>query len=471
MTRPIYLLLHFRETKKAIAAHIKAYNEKLRKEQPREYKALKIKAPVIQTVNTLLYAYSKFLHNNKKQGLTNPVFKINNKAIYTMLNGLRSEATIWRHIKRATDAGVLDKGQYVFHGSNSSFELGFNPSILVACQSEEFSSLLLKTYNQNVENPPISVNISVEMLATRPLFADSFNGCMVSFCKHIVPVQPLQEQNINMDKASHVDKSESTVPAAHVKNDCSGPIPQSFKIVNIAEGQPTAYAIGKNKNTEQEQGSCDTPRAKTIVQAAFKALEERTKQEQVAPAKSPRLVENSQNELIRFYTERSLIIALRVLYPDRIFEEADLFTAQQHIRKYFLRTDKKVGQLYNDFQLVIYEAYKSKFRNHYIPAPIIKYFDSQFAGGFYSTLVHVETYVKPYMEKNADFKKSLNDLVKLHNRHQQNPGDFEQYRKAAQLLGKKRNKTFLNFFNACVTNAATLNAESIQHLFQRNVTS
>lgn len=467
--KPIYLTLHFRETLKTIAAFISAYNKQLLADNPTGYRALRIKSPVEQTIGVLLKAYSKFLHTNAQQGLTNPVFKINRKAIATMLHNRRSESTIWRHIKAATRAGVLDKNMYVFHGSNSSFELGFNSSLLVACQSEEYTNLLTNIYKSNVNNPPIPVNISVDMRASRPSFTDAFNGCMLSFCYHIVPVKTLQEQNINMDKVENVDKSKVTLLQAHVQTDCTGPSAWSFALVNIPGEPPIASAIDRNKNIEQEQGSWNTHSAKMVVDAAIKRLEARTKQEQVAPAKIENVAPKRSNEDLRFFTDAAINIALRVLFAGKVYDDEDIFTAKQHIRKYLSSPDKKLGQLFNTFQLVIYEANKSRSRKHYNPAPIYKYFDSHFNGGFYKSLTHVEEVVIPFLYKNADAKKSMSDTIMLINQHLKNPNDFESYRKAAQYLGKKKNKGYLNFYNTTVANQQSLNSSSIQQLYTQAI--
>lgn len=458
MKKPIYLQLHYRETKKAIAEHICRYNAWLMQNCPSEFKALKIKAPVLNTIHTILDAYSKFLRTNEKQGLTDPKFCINNKAIATMQSDLRSSTTIWRHIKRATEAGIFDKSGYVWHGSNSSFELAFNPNVLVAEVNQDYCDLLFEMYNRNVNNPPISVDNHLKILAARPPFSHSFNGCMVTFCNHIVPVKHLQEQDINMDKAENVNKPKMTVAAAE----------QSAKLAHIFEliGNPNGLP---DRNILQEQGNMITPLQKMAVAAANVIENEAKEQEQIPAGRVQKTLDKGANDLLNFYTEQSLKIALRVLYSERFVDESDIPTAQRHIRKYFTSsTGRKLGELYFDFQLVIYEAHKSISRKHYIPAPIFKYFDSQFNGGFYSGLVHLETIVKPYIQKNEEYKKSISDVLKLYRKHIENPNDFQSYKSASQYLGKKKNKSYLQFFNKCV-DAKSIETSDVANFYKQQI--
>jgi len=63
---PIYLKIHYKDTKRAIAEHISKYNNKVFAERPNEFRKLKIKSPVEATVHAVLDMFAKFLLNNEK---------------------------------------------------------------------------------------------------------------------------------------------------------------------------------------------------------------------------------------------------------------------------------------------------------------------------------------------------------------------------------------------------------------------
>lgn len=97
--KPIYLKIAYKETKKAISEFITCYNEKLKVENPEEYKKLKIKAPVEETVYALLDMFAKFLLNNQNKGVVNPTFKTNNAALSKKLHNRREKK---HHLQTST---------------------------------------------------------------------------------------------------------------------------------------------------------------------------------------------------------------------------------------------------------------------------------------------------------------------------------------------------------------------------------
>lgn len=451
---PIYLEIHYKDTKRAISEHISKYNDKLLEDCPGDYKRLKIKSPVESTVYAILDMYAKFLQNNRNRKLQEPVFKINNQAVCTKLGGRISKVTVWRHIKRATDCGIFNKEAYVFHGTNSSYEIGFNPAVLVACFHPEFTELVVSNFQKSVNNIEIPVEKHAELVAIRPRFSDALNGYMISFCNHIVPVKILQEQNINMEVA--VDVENVSLPAVDS---------------NINESQKSEVSDFTG-NILQEQASIKEAK-KDIVppplrrQAGVERLEQKFRAE-----KSEKARQKPDIDLVIFYVEAALKLVLRVLYKDRYVSEYDKEIAKKYIWNYFTNPadpTKKMYDLSTDFTIVILEAYKAQIRKAWIVLPLYKYFDPYEKVGFYRSLSHVENIVKPYIQKNEDYSKSISEVVKIYLNYRKTPNSFENYRKATQFLGKKKNKTYLNFFNSCVEDPEQFNSKNLYNQWNQSI--
>ncbi len=53
----------------------------------------------------------------------------------------------------------------------------------------------------------------------------------------------------------------------------------------------------------------------------------------------------------------------------------------------------------------------------------------------------------------------------LYNLFLKNPNDYEVYRKAKQVLGKKKNKQYLEFFNEAIASPDVIDNVTIQNYF------
>lgn len=502
--KPIYLELHHKDTRKSISAHIKQFNSQLEQEWLKDqgafkekycsmffnqeeleywemnpehfkvrhkkkyeasykrasYKSCMVKYQTATVVFKALDAFATSLFRNKNAGIVEPEFRTSNGFLAQKLN--ISKVTVWRHIKRATYCGIFDYSGYEWHGSNSSYEIEFNPKLLIACHNDEYTKTILQQYQLSVNNLEIPVEKRVEILAERPRFTDAKNGCMISTCNHIVTCNKLQEQNINMEEAVFVNNLA----------------PLSLCDVNKNEEpkNSTEFLSDSEKFTShcskklQEQGSINGKEKNTLHPLPSNSCGS-NKQEQVPRGRDrEKEPQNVDYDLLNFNIETALRLTLSVLYRNRFVSEHDIEVAKKHLAIYFNPEHKtrKMYELANDLQLSIYEAYKTIQRKGYTPAPLWRYFDPRLSGGFYQTLKHVETVVKPYMEKQADFAKSISEVMKLYKIHMKNPNDFESYRKATQYLGKKKNKVYLEFFNQAVVSGENITNSAIRNYINQN---
>lgn len=451
--KPIYLQLHYTLTKQAIAAHIKKFNTEVEKEfldnpekfrekhcltPKNSYKCVTIKASIEATAHGILDMYAKFLQRNENSGCTEPIFKINNQAVSTKRNGLLVKKTAHLHIKRLTQAGIFDKNRYVFHGTNSSFEIGFNPNVLVAKPNPLFTEMIVNNYINSVDKAVINPDKLTLLSTITPLFSDSNNGYIGTNCNHIVLVQ-LQEHNINMDDTIRVENNLLT---------------QNVSLTNqeVLTG------------TKREHGSINIPFDLTAVALNFVRNQEQKREQTLRPREIKKAPQNEDMEQIHFQVSSALRLILSVLYKDRFVSEDQKRLASKDLTAYFCRkkTDKRSNQLWDDLWLAVMEAHKSNRRTGFIPAPIHKYLDVYFKGGLLSTTMeHVEKNVKPYLSKNKEITESINAANQWYQLFVKSGNNMEVYRKATQNLNKKQNKNYLDFFNDSVLEHKNLNKQSI----------
>lgn len=419
----IYLKVDFKETRNAISEHISAYNAKIFETDPVRFKSQKIKYAVEMTVFAILEMYAKFLHRNEAVGVKNPVFRMNNQALVTKLKGRISKTTAWRHIKRATECGIFDKALYRFHGSKASFEMGFNPNVLVACYDQSYTLLLTQ---QAVNKLSASGEKHVNLISERPKFKNSFNGYMLSTCDHTVPRTEILNKNMNI---VNVDKGiERIIP---------GPILQEHgKLGGTLVLSDVIKLYAKNEGSPE-------------------LLNSKKSQEQKFRAGRDQIIQKEKDlELRVLYAKSSLRLAIRVLFAEREIPDEHKTEAGRHILKYYSPIDqtKKLSDLDSDFQLTIFEAYKAIFRKGFKPRPLYSYFNPDFDGGFYSTLNHVNTVVKQYLERNKDSQESFKQARFFYLKYLNQPDKLAIYNEAVKALNRKRSTVYLDFFNACVLN-------------------
>lgn len=299
---------------------------------------------------------------------------------------------------------------------------------------DSFTKWSMESYQKAVNNCEIPVEKYVKLLASRPAFSDAPNGYMIAICNHTV-IELLQEQNINM--VNGVNVHIASLPVSDIN------------INGLKNETPFVVSTG---TILQEQESINLQGSSTLLPIQNEAQ----KREQVLRVAEPKKSENVDTELLNWYVKISLRLALSVLYKGRFVPEDYITIAKQFIYEYYYSklSKRRLTELNSDFNIVIFEAYKAQTRKFYMPAPMYLYFDPYFTGGFYNTLKHVETYVKPYIEKNKEYSKSISEVMKLYAQYSKTK-DYETYRKATQFLGKKKNKEYLNFFNQCVEEPKT----------------
>ncbi|GEM_PF-4633599 len=445
---PIYLQIHYQLTKRAIAEHIHKYNDAIEKEwrdnieafrkkhsleEKQTYRCLTIKASVEATVFGILDMYAKFLQSNENTKCTNPVFKITNKGVRTKRHGLLDVKTVWEHRKRITAAGIFDENKYVYHGTNSGFEIGFNPSVLVACMNQVYTEMIVNNYCDSVEKTLITPQNLTLLGTIRPLFSEASNGYMVTNCNHIiVPVQ-LQELNINMGKERVVENNLLTQI--------------EFNNSQILNG---ALAPAR---TKQEHGSINKKVEISLLSLNFKHLATEKQEQAFRPREIEKAAQSEDMNILRFHVASAMKLILNVLYKDKFVSESDIKLATKDLQQYFSRkaAGKTILELSDDLWLAVMEAYKSNRRTGFTPAPLHKYLDVYFKGGLLSTtLVHVENYVKPYIAKNKDITDSIKATNHWYQAFVKSENNSDVYRRATQNLNKKKNKAYLDFFNEAV---------------------
>lgn len=447
MTKPIYLQIHYTLTKQAFGRRIMEFNSSLEKEfkeNPDEFRkkygleskstfrALTIKSNVQGTAYAILDMFAKFLQNNENKKTTDPVFKITNKALRTKLNNTISKKTAWMHRERLTQAGILNESGYVFHGTNSGFEIGFNPNVLVACMHPTFTEMIVDNYINTVDNSLNNPEMLTTLSTIRPLFSDSVNGYIVTNCNYIiVPVQ-LQEHNINMDDTIRVENNL---------------LPQI--VLNTNQNSSDALT-----GTLQEQRSITKGDYLSAVALNFVRSETNRREQELRPRNFEIVKPTAAIDIFNFHVSSSLRLILNVLYKDKTLSDQDLQLATKDLEQYFSRkkSGKKISELSSDLWLAVMEAHKSKRRKGFIPAPLHKYLDVYFKGSLLSTTMdHVENTVKPYMKKNKEITDSVNEANQWYQLFVKSNNSSEVYRRATQNLNKKKNKSYLDFFNEAVS--------------------
>ena len=487
---PIFLEVHHKDTRDQIKKHIADFNTELKnewdkdkevfiekyhsmfynqqmldlymslgaeafkKKYPEHYdkarrkttlKSCKIKYQTATIVFKILDAFSVSLKRNKSAGITDSVFRTSNGYLSDAL--CVSKTTVWRHIRKATYCNIFDQNGYVWHGSNSSYQLQFNPEVLVSNYNSSYTDLSLKAYQAIVNNLEIPVEKRVEIVASRPRFSDAPNGCMISFCNHIVSCNNLQEHNINMNNANFVDNIN--------KIDVLDKSASADLVQNVIES--SHFSI--NKTTEAtEKGFFNE------IKPLPSSLQATSRQEQRLRPGPLEKVDQSEEILMReFYVNNAIRLVLATIYQERSVKEHDILLAKKYLRNYFNPTHDKIPnwQLNRDLQLSVFESYKSIRRKGFIPPPLYSYFDPYQKGGFYWTLKHVQDTVIPYMERKEDSAKSISELMKLIRIYRKN-SSYDNYRNATQILGKKKNKIYLEYFNLAVVSPDTYTNEVIR---------
>ncbi|MDO9186958.1 MAG: hypothetical protein Q7W13_13170 [Bacteroidia bacterium] len=348
------------------------------------------------------------------------------------------------HIKRATEAGIFDKDKYVFHGTNSGFQIGFNPDVLAACMESTYTNMVVNNYCNSVEKALITPQNLTLLSTIRPLFSEASNGYMVTNCNHIiVPVQ-LQELNINMGRERMVENNLLTQ-------------------IEFNNSQILNGALAPSR-TKQEHGSINKPVEVSLLSLNFKHLATEKQEQAFRPREIEKAAQNEDMNLLGFHVASAMRLILNVLYKDKFVSEADIKLATKDLQQYFSRkaAGKSIAELSADLWLAVMEAYKSNRRTGFTPAPLHKYLDVYFKGGLLSTtLVHVENYVKPYIAKNKDITDSIKATNHWYQAFVKSENNSDVYRKATQYLNKKKNKAYLDFFNEAVVEHKNFNKQII----------
>lgn len=458
MYAPYFLKIHYKGTRDAIATYIINFNTKLKETDPNNYKRLRIKSSVLATIYAILEMYAKSLEKNAQERLLNTTFRTNNVAIKTKMKNLPSISTIKRHITLAKDCGIFIREKCVWHGTNAAYELYFNSAVLVA-EHNPFFAEAMGNYHKDVVNKGVITEQQYNQIYRQlPEFSKANNGCISSIWAYNEFVIP-NKNNINMLKALSVENNRKkefrTATAVRI-----GSFFTEQGSINSKEFQEQGNI---NSKKLQEQGCIDSLKDKSTTLQNGLGTARIQEQNSAGPREKNRIDEYIARRELK--ADMGLRFAKRLLFKDRKVTENDIAEAREFIKNYYKPAliDGNFKLLEEEFELSIMEAYKSKKRTLFQPAPLYMYFDPMFTGGFYRTLEHVQTKVKPYLQKNQDYTKSFAELRFWHEAFLQNNG-YETYRKATQALAKKRNKIYLEVFNELIAEGRPLDSQAIQKL-------
>jgi hypothetical protein len=179
--RHIYLTVDIGKTYEAVRKRAEEYNEQVKIDHPETYKAMTIKGTHLNTMKELVHVYAFQCIKNKKQGLPHDrVFRLT----YGLMakKSFNSHPTIWRHLTRLIQAGLLVKNG--FHGTNAAGEYQIDISLLVAEISPDVQAVL--------EKSPEKLTIS---------FTSGSTG-LISFCNHTSKQEALNIKGGDVEKFS-----------------------------------------------------------------------------------------------------------------------------------------------------------------------------------------------------------------------------------------------------------------------------
>lgn len=436
---PIFLTLHYTETKKKIAQFITEYNDKLEKEwmeSPekflenhggRTFNQMRFKSCHEASTLAVLDMYGTYLKRNRSLRLINAKgFRLNNASLGTKLNKRCSKVTAWRHISKALEIGIFQNK--VFHGSNSSFEISFNPQLLVAEYNEQYCSLVVDYWCLIFKTERMPVNIHKRIGTLVPQFQDFPEGYMLSSCNDTVS-RTLLDHNNNMAEGI-------------------GTSSDYFLVYEPDQG--VGYSDGK---TSQEGFPCE--------------ILNDHQSEGLAPPNVPNDdLTHSERSSLNNYVKFAWGFASSTIYRERYVSENELKQIYGFLSLYFAPSVKKNNGLairYHNFGERMMLAMKWQGRNpEYRFMNPVTYFDPSTEKGFRATKNWLRKTAQKRV-KSHEYNSNNKLLADLCRRYSLNPNP-DNYRTATQTLSKKKSPILLEIFNEFVVNGEKVNPE----LFKRS---
>lgn len=444
----IHLELHLTDTEKALKKHVQEWNAKRRDELDAEnktrlengekeisFKSVSVKGTHINTAKMLFRALYKHLLTMADGKFAEPTpFRTNNHAIATMC--CTSPATAWRHICKLTECGVIQFK--VFHGSNASYELHFNPEILVAVKNYDFIDALLKSAKKLLKTDILPQAVHEKIMQKMPSFGEAPLG-MISFCDDIA-FGTLQELNVNMEEGAFGNFSTDNVSSRNAIRQELLQEQESITLENVlntdVNKQPeTAQQTRGNENGAPPPQKC-----------------------------SPREIK----ELLQFHVDMAWDIAHNALYERKYIKDDDVIAAKKFIEQYFLPTSQqenpRFAEMFNRFavRILLARRWVKKSPVRFIPNPSL-YFDPYFEHGFRGTkqwfVAHQEA-----QKKNKDWNSNLKLFSIIYQVFKKEP-TYENYRKGTQRLAKLKDKRLGELFQKCVINDENYSSIQIQEYY------
>lgn len=437
--KPIFMLIHYQETKTRISDHITKFNNDLEAEwsadreaflakyKNRSVKQMKIKACHRNTIFHIVEMYGSFLHRNKRLNMFGATFKLNNQSIATKCKGLVSKTTAWRHVTKALEAGIFTNK--LWHGSNSSYDIEWNTELLSAEYSEEYCLLLVEYYEKLFKTDRIERQTYLKLVRSKPTFSAFPKGCMVSSCNDTV-TRTILEHNNNM-------------------------------ISGLGEAE---YVFIR----EPEQGCVEeAPRISSEEAMAAAALNVQIPEQVPAAAASGSSLTDDERKLVVHFSKMGWGLARSTIFKDRYVSEGDLQRIYNSLVLFFLHGvayRNGLSTLYNNFceRIILAKKFQERHPEYRFMNPAT-YFDPNTEKGFRATKKWLED-VKLQRKKQKDYNDHNKLLASMCRKFVDDPG-IVSYQQAVQTLSKLRNKAVLDIFNEFVVNAEEISPE----LFDKNI--
>ena len=359
------IIIDYTKAFKALNDYVDEYNATVDKSKT-------LKSGMVLTAQSIMRIYGMFLiHEDERQAVNKnnlPPLKTNNA--YLAVTAKSSSRTIYRHIKRLMDAGIVTRKE--LHSNRLGYSLWINEKLLLT--SKELSGKELKGLVKSNSNPILKGSdnqLVKDLVKTKRLPREVGNKGYIN--------------NIIIDVDNHVDISpKETISGAESENGngqwCSAVLHDlkdedgNKKNGNTGEKVVQNFEVRCAKITE-----CDEDTGEKVPQ---KRAESRSK-DLIIKKK-----EEARGTFLNFYVAMLWSLAKNVLYKDVYLTARQQKIAQELIYRWYepVETEKlaDVHQVYIDRIVLAYNYVSKDKENRFIPFPY-QYFDPDRTTGFRGT--------------------------------------------------------------------------------------
>lgn len=451
----IYIQVNIKETCKKLLEFKKQYNNSIpvegREEITKKGKVIKktknmltLKHQHIETAKELIRLFFCHLRTCEMAKLDPfTAFLVNNMQIAKKIgcehknSQDKTNTTIYRHIKRLQEAGIIKNK--INHGSRSSYEIVLNPNMLITEKNEQFTQSLTRYF---------FIDYGRDLPAKIKDFINSITPTFSMACGEFAPPGCVASCN-------DIENYYKTL-----KTKISEGIAYGDDLFNLQEQTGIITGIKTIKEAQNVAPAAENsgpPIPASIVPQNVLNQLESIDNDKVEIAKSIKnLAENSEKRNVDKFVNMTwqLIYAL-LFFPflHRKYSDEYVINCKYLIRLFYEPAGgslKKLAELYNEFFLRCMFKRTSLFKhpNSFIVEPI-KWLDSGNEYGFASTKNMYQAYTEQ-KRKKKDLYKNQRLVIDLWRQFYEHPNS-QIYHKATQQLGKLKSSAYLDMFNQCVT--------------------